>query len=113
SKPSSTSKPAAWTCTSISRPSTERPSGRAAEQRDERATFHCPMPPVLLTERIAHPRHGRLLHPSSWAERDDRDHSADNFFQQASPKTGHPISPPGPPHRQKSFLTKFPGMAPG
>src|SRR5262245_42171302 len=26
------------------------------------------------------PRHGRLLHPSSWAERDDRDHAADNFF---------------------------------
>jgi hypothetical protein len=26
----------------------------AAEQRDELATFHCPMPPVLLTERIAH-----------------------------------------------------------
>src|SRR6516165_4374039 len=59
------------------------------------------------------PRHGRLLHPSSWAERDDRDHAAKNFFQGGSPKTGHPISPPGPPHRQKSFLTKFPGMAPG
>src|SRR6516162_6908095 len=59
------------------------------------------------------PRHGRLLHPSSRAERDDRDHAADNFFQGRSPKTGHPISPPGPPHRQKSFLTKFPGMAPG
>jgi len=26
------------------------------------------------------PRHGRLLHPSSWAERDDRDHAADNFL---------------------------------
>src|SRR5262249_11262429 len=25
------------------------------------------------------PRHGRLLHPSSWAQRDDRDHAADNF----------------------------------
>src|SRR5262245_26513762 len=47
------------------------------------------------------------------AERDDRDHAAKNFFQGGSPKTGHPISPPGPPHRQKSFLTKFPGMAPG
>jgi hypothetical protein len=22
-------------------------------------------------------------------------------------------TPPGPPHRQKSFQTKFPGMAPG
>src|SRR6516162_7535788 len=56
------------------------------------------------------PRHGRLLHPSSWAERDDRDHAAENFFQGGSPKTGHPPSSPGPPHRQKSFLTKFPGM---
>src|SRR5262249_31025094 len=27
---------------------------RAAEQRDERAPFHCPMPPVLRTESIAH-----------------------------------------------------------
>src|SRR5262245_65593269 len=25
-----------------------------AEQRDELAPFHCPMPPVLPTERIAH-----------------------------------------------------------
>src|SRR5262245_40019407 len=32
------------------------------------------------------PRHGRLLHPSSWTERDDRDHAADNFFQGGSPK---------------------------
>src|SRR6516165_5557073 len=59
------------------------------------------------------PRYGRLLHPSSWTERDDRDHAADNFFQGGSPKTGHPISPPEPPHRQKSFLTEFPGMGPG
>src|SRR5262245_65841234 len=36
------------------------------------------------------PRHGRLLHPSSWAERDDRDHAAEKG---GSPKTGHPISP--------------------
>jgi len=27
------------------------------------------------TERIAHLGTGRLLHPSSWAERDDRDHA--------------------------------------
>jgi hypothetical protein len=33
----------------------ERPScGRAAEQRDEVAPFHCPVSPVLPTERIAH-----------------------------------------------------------
>ena len=59
------------------------------------------------------PRHGRLLNPSTCAVRDDRDHAADNFFQGGSPKQATPISPPGPPHRQKSFQTKFPGMAPG
>src|SRR5262245_19284825 len=67
-----------------------------AEQRDELAPFHCPMPPGLPPERIA-----------------DRDHAADNFFQGSSPKTGHPTSPPGPPHRQKSFYAKFLGMGPG
>jgi hypothetical protein len=30
------------------------PRRRAAEQCDELAPFHCPMPPVLPTERIAH-----------------------------------------------------------
>src|SRR6266404_9261087 len=40
----------------------ERPRDRrAAEQRDELAAFHCPMPPVLLTERIAHLSYGRRL----------------------------------------------------
>jgi hypothetical protein len=34
----------------------ERPSRRAAEQQDELAAFHCPMPPVLRTARIAHLR---------------------------------------------------------
>src|SRR5262249_12565053 len=42
----------------------ERPRGRrAAEQRDELAPFHCPMPPVLPTERIAHPQYGRRMLP--------------------------------------------------
>ena len=44
---------------------------RAAEQRDELAAFHCPMPPVLSTERIAHldgrrlPRCGISIQPMS------------------------------------------------
>src|SRR6516164_3251013 len=88
-------------------------SGHAANERDEVAPFHCPMPSRASDRKDSTPRYGRLLHPSSWAERDDRDHAAENFFQGGSPKTGHPISPPGPPHRQKSFLTKFPGMGPG
>src|SRR5262245_235003 len=43
----------------------EWPRCRAAEQRDERASPHCPMPPVLPTERIAHLG-------TAAAERDDR-----------------------------------------
>jgi hypothetical protein len=38
------------------RPSRKRPCRcRNAEHRDELAAFHCPMPPVLPTDRIAHP----------------------------------------------------------
>src|SRR5262249_57671769 len=37
------------------------------------------------------PRHGRLLYPSSWAERDDRGHAAENFFQGGSPKQATPL----------------------
>src|SRR5262249_28420551 len=50
-------------CPSVSGQSPGRPSGRAAEQRDERATFHCPMPPVLPTERIAHLGTDCCIHP--------------------------------------------------
>src|SRR5262249_15760704 len=32
----------------------ERPRRRAADERDELAASHCPMPPVLPTEKIAH-----------------------------------------------------------
>src|SRR5215472_11223640 len=41
----------------------ERPRRRTAEQTDEGAPFHCPVSPVLPTERIAHLGYGRrLLH---------------------------------------------------
>src|SRR4029077_8419810 len=40
----------------------ERPRRRrAAEQRDELAAFHCPMPPVLQIEAIANLSYGRRL----------------------------------------------------
>src|SRR5215472_6769978 len=52
-----------------------------------------PVSPVARNRKDSTPRHGRLLHPSSWAERDDRDHAAENFFQGGNPKTGHPIFP--------------------
>src|SRR5262249_33485632 len=74
--------------------------GRATEQRYELAASHCPMPPVLPTERIAHLGTADCCtHPPG---RNEIIATAENFFQGGSPKTGHPISPPGPPHRQKS-----------
>jgi len=39
----------------------KRPRHRAAEQRDELAACHWPMPPVLPTERIARLSYGRRL----------------------------------------------------
>ena len=39
----------------------KRPCRRAAEQRDEVAPFHCPMPPMLPTKRIAHLSYGKRL----------------------------------------------------
>src|SRR6516162_7431524 len=63
----------------------------------------------LRTERIAHLGTVDCCIPSTWAVRDDRGHAAENFFQGGNPKTGHPISPPGPPHRQKSFRPNFRG----
>jgi len=35
-------------------PRRERPRRRAADERDELAPFHCPVPSVLPTESIAH-----------------------------------------------------------
>src|SRR5262245_33203820 len=55
------------------------------------------------------PRHGRLLHPSSWAERDDRDHAAENFFQGGSPKQATPLTAPGPPTARNRFRPHFRG----
>jgi hypothetical protein len=35
------------------------------------------------------------------------------FSKEVTQKQAIPFTAPGLPHRQKSFLTKFPGMAPG
>src|SRR5262249_60599735 len=43
-------------------------SRRAAEQRDELASLHCPMPSRAPDRKDSTHRHGRLLHPSSWAK---------------------------------------------
>src|SRR6516162_3809475 len=87
----------------------ERSRRRTAEQRYELAASHCPMPSRAPDRKDSTPRHGRLLHPSTWAERDDRDHAAENFFQGGSPKTGHPISPPGPPSAPEIVLRQISG----
>src|SRR5215475_4089581 len=51
-----------------------------------------PVPSRASDRKDSTPRHGRLLHPSSWAERDDRDHAAENFFQGGSPKQATPLT---------------------
>src|SRR5215831_7097571 len=57
------------------------------------------------------PRHGRLLHPSSWAERDDRDHAAENFFQGGSPKQATPLTAPATSlTTRNSFKASFRGL---
>src|SRR6516165_12387362 len=81
-------------------------SGHAANERDEVAPFHCPMPSRASDRKDSTPRYGRLLHPSSWAERDDRDQPPKIFSKEVAQKQATPFSPPGPPHRQKSFQTK-------
>src|SRR5262249_23731434 len=80
----------------------------AAEQRDELAPFHCPMPPVLPTERIAHLGTADCcIHPPGRNEMIAT--TPPKIFSKEVAQKGHPISPPGPPPRKKSFLTKFPG----
>src|SRR5262245_3092624 len=49
------------------RPRREWPRHRTTEQRYELAASHCPMPPVLPTERIAHLGTADCC-PSSWDE---------------------------------------------
>src|SRR5262249_32211006 len=59
-----------WSCRLL-RECRERPHGRAAEQRDELAPFHCAIPPVRSTQRIAHVSYGgRLLRCGSQVEPD-------------------------------------------
>src|SRR5215470_19354875 len=66
------------------------------------------MPSVLPTERIAH-LGSRLLHPSPWAERDDRDHAAENFFQGGSPKQATPFLRQGLLTARNRFRPNFRG----
>src|SRR5215468_10701015 len=92
----------------------DRPrSRRTAEQRDELAALHCPMPPVLPTERIAHLGTADCcIHPPGRNEMIAIT-PPQISSKEVAQKQATPFPPPGPPHRQKSFLTKFPGMAPG
>src|SRR6516165_4032163 len=96
------------------RPCRQRPHyRRAAKERDEFATVHRPMPPVLPTERIAHL--GTVdccIHPPAQYETIAVTRPIISSKEVAQ-KQATPFPPLGPPHRQKSFLTKFPGMGPG
>src|SRR5262245_3060896 len=91
----------------------ERPRSRTAEQRDERAASHCPVPPVLERKDSTPPNGRRLLHPSTVAVRDDRRHAAGIFSKEVAQKQATLLPRQDLPHCQKSFQTKFPGMAPG
>src|SRR5262249_25362142 len=82
--------------------------GRAAEQGDEVAPFHCPMPSRASDREDSTPRAGRLLHPSSWGVRDDRGHAAENFSKEVAQNRPPHFRASNLPHHQKSFLTKFP-----
>src|SRR5262249_45945187 len=92
----------------------ERPGRRgAAQQRDELAPFHCPMSPVLPTERIAHLGTADCcIHPPG---RNEMIAITPPIIssKEVAQKQATPFPRQGPPHRQKSFLTKFPGMGPG
>src|SRR5215468_7805084 len=60
--------PALWRLT---RTATRSSGCRAAKQRDELAPFHCAIPPVRSTQRIAHVSYGgRLLRCGSQVESD-------------------------------------------
>src|SRR5262249_62333655 len=48
-------------CRLLLRARRERPRRRAAEQCDERAPFHCPMPPVLSDRKDSTPHYGGAL----------------------------------------------------
>src|SRR5215831_4348663 len=81
----------------------ERPRGeRAAKHRDELAPFHCPMPPVLPTERITHL--GRVdccIHPPGRNKMTAI--TPPIILPKEVAQNRPPHFPPGPPHRQKSF----------
>src|SRR6516164_10850567 len=55
------------------------------------------------------PRYGRLLHPSSWAERDDRDHAAENFSKEVAQKQATPFPRQDLLTARNRFCTNFRG----
>jgi hypothetical protein len=91
----------------------ERPGRRTTEQRYELAALHCPMPPVLPTERIAHLGTADCcIHPPGRNEMIAIT-PPKIFSKEVAQKQATPLPRQNLPQHQKSFLTKFPGMAPG
>src|SRR5262249_16254160 len=56
------------------------------------------------------PRHGRLLHPCTWAVRDDRGHPADNFFsKEVAQKQATPLTAPATSLTKNRLTPNFRG----
>src|SRR5262249_59324815 len=90
------------------------PAPRAAMQPRRRAALRSravSLPDASRASDRKHstPRHGRLLHPSSWVERDDCGHAADNFFQGGSPKQATPLPRQQLPSPPKIVLRQISG----
>src|SRR5499427_10923205 len=99
--------------TRISMDHSIQPRDRAAEQRDELAALHCPMPPVLPTERIAHLGTADCcIHPPGRNEMIAISPPI-IFSKEVAQKQATALPRQNLPQHQKSFLTKFPGMGPG
>src|SRR5262249_24353423 len=89
------------------RPRRERPRRRTTEQRYELAASHCPMPPVLPTERIAHLGTADCcIHPPGRNETIAVTPSK-IFFTEVVPKQGHPTSSPEPPSPPEIVLRQI------
>src|SRR5215471_6852030 len=79
----------------------DRPRRCAAEQRYELPASHCPMPPVLPTERIAHLGTADCcIHPPGRNEMIAIT-PPKIFSKEVAQNRPPPFSPPGPSHRQK------------
>ena len=74
-------------------------------EREEVKTTRRPGNPAMKHQRAATTR---TAHDKTGLDNVKAD-AAENFFQGGSPKTGHPISPPGPPSAPEIVLRQISG----